>query len=518
MKKRLNMDIRKKIVMTSFIICLLSAINVKALAPLYISDKELSEYPIIVEAKWEKSPFITHNKYRKEQGLGKVVIRRETFTKLNIIRVIKGHLKPGKYKLFVGGGIDWHKDGKDVNSASSTKITGDVSDITKPNIWFLKSRQSWDEKDKTKYISIVNYREIQPLSLENFFTTVSSKNKDKKITELLKSNNFEVLYRTLRYICGGCFPWPYKPWIFYRPNKKGKVITTAASAVKKLIEKDKFQNLLPIALLVYEELKGKQSLKYIRTQLNNKNPDVRAIAITILARYKDEETIKRINQAVYGIKNGWIACKVIESLAKWGDRGIVPALISFLENGESAGFVGDDLFIPAIQSRKALLKITNNPFPFSVKLSIVAWNKVKKIEDPKKCQETLNQILPCLFFPLKAELIGTNHDAYIKLTNISKENITITKYPSHGTQNSEYGGGGFGVENSSAITSKNDFITIQPGELIKLKVKLADYFLRGTKNKRTMSIAFENNGEKFNKSAWIGSIQVKQGKDWKEKQ
>src|SRR5947208_2316874 len=109
-----------------------------AIAPPYITDEELARYPVIVVAKWEKVAFKPHHRYDGSKDGARVATAIESFTELNVLRVIKGDLKPGVQKVMIGWGIVWSKDGDRVSSGTSTEMPGDVKSITEPNIWFLK--------------------------------------------------------------------------------------------------------------------------------------------------------------------------------------------------------------------------------------------------------------------------------------------------------------------------------------------------------------------------------------------
>jgi hypothetical protein len=124
-----------------------------AIAPQFVSDEELAAYPIVVVGKWEKGPFKANHRY-EDRGEQKVITAIESFTALNVLRVIKGDVKPGVHMLKRGWGIAWAADGGWVTSGTSTELLGDVKNVTQPNIWFLQKARSWDESDKTEYLSV----------------------------------------------------------------------------------------------------------------------------------------------------------------------------------------------------------------------------------------------------------------------------------------------------------------------------------------------------------------------------
>ena len=478
-----------------------------AVMPIHIPDKELADSPIIVVARWEKAPFESHHKYREDEDLGKVIIKSEAHTKLKVIRVIKGDVKPGVHALMVGGCISWFKDGTYLNSATSTLIPGDVSDVTQPNIWFLKREKSWDEKDKTEYLSISYYRNIQPLILEEYFSLLGSKSPEQEVPRLLNSGEPEVVRRVLRFVRGHDVRW----------DKERKMLKDEADAVWRVIERKDLAGVRSLAVEAYAELKGKECVGHVRELLMDHDEAVRAAAVNVLALNKDEESIEKIFESVTGITDGYRCCGIIEKMRKWGDDRLVPSLISFLENGNYAGRVGDDLSIPAIKARSALREISGHVFPFAVKPSLNAWEKSQDINDLKKRKELLNKLVPCDAEPLKAELVGTSEKAHIRLTNTSKQITTVAKWPSHGSLRAPSGLWGCRVGPGKKIERKEDFMKLEPGQSSQLQIELRKGFLLAAPSTREMTIVFDNMGSKFGVNAWIGVIKVSYGKDWREK-
>src|SRR5260221_7067110 len=66
-----------------------------AIAPAFISDEELARYPMIVVATWDKASFRAHYRYSTNSDRGKVITSFESYTELNVLRVIKGTIQPG---------------------------------------------------------------------------------------------------------------------------------------------------------------------------------------------------------------------------------------------------------------------------------------------------------------------------------------------------------------------------------------------------------------------------------------
>ena len=148
--------------LTAFVVlALLATQDAWAIVPNYVSDDELAKYPVIVVAKWDKAPWVPHHKYQM-----KGIVQIESYTRLKILSVIQGKVEPGEVDLKMDWGITWQKDGTFVNSGTSTQLVGDVDDVTKPCLWFLKRTRSWDESRKEEYLTAGNYRAVQPLELK----------------------------------------------------------------------------------------------------------------------------------------------------------------------------------------------------------------------------------------------------------------------------------------------------------------------------------------------------------------
>jgi len=495
------------------------AVESPAKAPPYIGDRELAESPIIVVARWDKADFLSHHRYRADEGVGRVITKIEAFTTLEVLRSIKGDVKVGRHRLMVGGGIGWSQDGTYVSSATSTEIPGDVSDVTSTNIWFLTKQRSWDEKDKEEYLCIDNHREIQPLILEAYFEALRSKNPDRAVPQLLKSDNPEVIHRALRYVCGDQWPWPYDSEFTERylsPGKRGNPLPDEADRVAGVMTRAQLQDLRPMAAAVYAQLKGKTGGAVLAGLLADTDANVRGMAVALLVRQQDASAIDALMGAVNGITNGWMACKIIEAIQTWGDSRLAPMLIGFLQNGDSAGFSGDDLLIPAIKARQALEAMTGHVFPYDVAASSAAWKKVEGIKDVDERKRLLSSLLPCSSHPLTVEVVGSTRKAFLRVRNVSEVNVTVARRPSYGHQSCPGASYGCGLGDEAQVRGKEDFVTLQPGDNQQFSVDLKDGFLLADPASRKMTVVYDNNGSQFGVNAWIGTITVSFGSGWAE--
>ena len=154
--------------------------SAEAIAPGFLTDTELLQYPIIVIATWDKAAARDHARVN-----GNVLEEDEIFTELNVHRVIKGDIQLGKHTLVFNWGVNWKKDGTGLATYTSTDIPGDVNNVSEPNIWFLDRVRSWDDADKTVYLHLPHYRAIQPRILEEYFAALGSKDPQTAVPKFL---------------------------------------------------------------------------------------------------------------------------------------------------------------------------------------------------------------------------------------------------------------------------------------------------------------------------------------------
>jgi hypothetical protein len=481
------------------------------IAPRYLSDEELAQYPIIVVAQWNKADFKAHNRYEQREGMGKVRVAVEAFTELQVLRVIKGDVKPGTHKLKIGWGVSWSANGEYLSSGTSTDLPGDVNSVVEPNLWFLQRERSWDKHDDEAYLSINHYRSIQPLALEGYFGILRSRHPETAVPKLLASDDPEVVRRTLRYVCGGITPLLEQDAItdrYLEPSATGKLLKAQADAVKQVVERNGNQQARAMAVVAYWNLKGIGGLEFIRHLLRDASPSVRCAAIVLLARQRDEQSVQPIIKAAEGIHDGSESCSLIKALAEWADARLVPALIPFLRNGGDA-----DLSIPALKAKQALYSLTGHQFPFDVESSRRAWAAVQNMTNREERTRRLDELQPEDPFPLKADVVGNGStNATVRVTNKSRQEVVITRDP--GCIDQAWPGG---VAGGRAETKgRPDFVTLKPGDSISIPVTLCESSLLADPTTRKLTLAYTDNGSARGVNAWIGQVNAEFGADWRE--
>ena len=486
-----------------------------AMAPRMVTDEELARFPIIVVAKWEKAPFRSHTRERVNAD-GEVVVERwEHYTKLKILRKIKGaRFLPGEYDLKVDYGIAWNQEGKNLESGTSTQILGDVDDVTKPRIWFLKESRSWDPKDEKEYLSIGNFRGVQDLDLEKFYVAAGGENPGEKVAGLLGSEDRETVKRSLRFLCGARDPWPVGPseeepsW-FYDLQEKGTVFPTLAGKVQEMVTKNQHEDLESAFLAAYVKLAGdKMDATFLSHFLKNRKVNTRVVAACLLIREKKFAGLD-------GLKTQGgeadLLLRMIAEIRKQKDLRLVPLLIDQLESGESCGNIGDDYMIPALKAKTALFDLTGCVFPFDVESSRKAWEAAQD-ENRERRLEIISKLAPAVKDPFKAEVMGTPKASYLRLANVSDIPTTISSKPSFISQSAP----GMSSSASTGKVTGPKYQIIEPGGHLDFPIQINARLLLFPLEQRSIRVAFLDNGGKAGPRSWIGVVEAGFGKGWSE--
>lgn len=485
-----------------------------AIAPRHVSDQELAEHPIIVVAKWDKAPAKSHNQYRQHNRLGRVVIKSEVYTSLNVLEVVKGPIKPGNHELMIGWGITWQTDGTNLRTGTSTDILGDVDDVTKPCLWFLKRTRSWDKTRKSNYLTVSNYREIQPIALREFFIAMGTSDRATQVPKLLNSSNPSVVVRVIHYICGDDSPCQLGTHFIHRPadwKRDRAPLPTHAAAIKVLLARDD-PIVRGVAAWAYADLLGKRSLPAMAELLSHQDNYVRAVAVAALAKHDAIDAIPDIERVVGRIQ-GWPGREVVDVLAEWGDERVVPVLIRMLQTSAETDCPH---ITPALHAREALKQMVGYEFPFDVRRSLSAWQKVKLVRGKTTRNIRLAELLQHDPAPLRAEIIGDKSNPRVKITNVSANAVELSEYPDDFKQ--EYttkntAGSSFG----GVLMPSQGVITLQPGDSLLARVELLDGLLLAEPDDRKLSIEYYSNGRPLTGQTFVGEVRVVFGEEWKEK-
>jgi hypothetical protein len=323
--------------------------------------------------------------------------------------------------------------------------------------------------------------------------------------------------RGLRYTCDGIWPWPYD-------SDFTKFIRGSTPIAKKRVEyTDSLEGLLKradskadraLALVIYADLAGTRGLGLIRTLLRDDDPAVRVLAAGLLAKQRDTSSILEIVLAMDGRTNAWSTGRILDAIVTWGDERLVPALANYLEVAPTGYEMYGTNTVP-FMARQGLHRITGHWFPYDTQASLRAWRQAEQVAGFEKRKELLAKLLQSDPDPLSAEVLGDGSTNVVcKVTNKSKQDVPIAKFPKWGDQRWPGGLAGASTGGRDANT-KDDFITLKPGESTEFAVNLYSRFLLAEPHERQLTLHYTDTGRAWGINAWVGTLTAEFGTGWK---
>lgn len=476
-----------------------------------ISDEELVKQPIIVVAHWEIAPVIRAD---LDLGTPAKVGKRST---LIVTRVVAGDITPGNYEVVLGPSVYWSEEyPRDVTGTPFG--TDNTLDAGKPNLWFLK-RGHRIKGDTREYLYQDKFGGVRDARAEPYFRALRSTDPEGEVRKLLGSRDMEMVQLVLEWICNGEIPWPLfeddlpiRPFSPSGPAPKPRIENLAT--VEVLLNHSD-PELRRAAICILGKWRGKASLLHLRHSLTDPAPNVRTMAVVMLASLDDRESSEAIIAAVQGIDE--YASEVICALAVWKNLAVVPALIGYLED-DGEGMTGEGLNPRCLLARAALEQITGHKFPLDVDVATRIWRPASKLADAGRREAFLDRVLREEPVPLSAELVRDGDEFAVVVTNTSPRPVSLAKTPQsidlsydiklpNGSRN---GGIGGGFDEMAEIDGKESFVELAPGDSIRFSYKVEekeDFILAGPAS-RKLELSYQRNGHEYGLKAWVGTIKA----------
>lgn len=486
--------------------------------PPRVTDVDLAVMPVVVVGYWPKTKWVDRSNVVRN-----LCYDVEAQTKLVITKVIHGDLKPGTVDLLVKDYVAWEEDGSMINSATSSEQLGDVKDVSKPNIWFLKWDSSWQKNDQKTYLHIPSFRCVQPTNLKQFYEILRKPTRQSDVSPLFQSRNPLIIQRLLSYVSDEIPPWPEIS--SFIQNEDGDVLERygdwdTSKRVHALIP-----NILALAksngpsaitaLALFAEMTGEKALPELRTLLTNRDPNVSAVAAAWCVRLGDHESWEQICKALSRCKDSDTVNQAICVIQKSKRVEYVPTLIDFLEFTSKRNAFSEEART-TLTAQKALRALTRFTFPFDSNASSYAWNRVSSEESEARAnhlQELLGQwdnpfeatckVVPDTNNELKKSdpeaLVSATAWLVVTIKNKTDHPITIAELPRSIDQNSSRGSTSHGGQ-----ASAKRYVSVAAAKTYTFKVPFFDY----GKGFYSLSFGFFRNGRETGKKAWIGSIKT----------
>ncbi|MEM9411361.1 MAG: hypothetical protein AAGA30_09625, partial [Planctomycetota bacterium] len=436
-------------------------------------------------------------------------------TNLLIERVIKGELNVGEHPVMVGFAIGWSDDSPTVASYTSTEMIGDAN-ATDSNIWFLKRKASRVAGDRNEYLFLDSYRGVQPLTLERYFNALRSERVSESISQLLSSKNPELVVRSLRYICGDNHPSSLGTSRLVRGKMQPvrKPLVQHSGRVFELINTSKSSEVRRMACWAYADLQGEEATPKMSEMLEDKDPFVQAIAVTSILGHSDWQFFDKVQSTVGGIEDS-AGTQLVRFFSELKDARATRLLIAMLQTNCSDRYGW--LTPPGVLAQTVLRERTGFEFPFDVDLSLRAWDAIESADNELARSKLVKVYAEKFATPLVAELVGDKKLSKIRIKNISKKILTISRLPSSITIRTPrmLSSGSDLLQNNAAENRINE-ISLRPNESTEFQLRLDDdYFVHSQKD-RSIELDYTTEDRKLNLENWAGKLLVKVGGDWKE--
>lgn len=482
-----------------------------AIIPPSVTDRDLSQSPIIVIGYWPKAKFVSRNNVK-----GNVCYDLESTTKLIITKVIRGRLAVGSHTLLLKDWISWSKDGTMLNSASSSEMLGDVDDVSKPNIWFLTISKSWKKSDKTEYLHAFSYRCAQPRNLLAFYQTLAMPRRDSEVSKHLLSSDPIVVERSLEFVSDNFPAWPQNPdrqrytelyGISYEPNPLAKLhrVTQQLPTLLKIIHDSK-RPCRPTALGLYAEMVGTPAISELQRALKDRDANVRCTAAAWLVRFGQVKDHLGLHRAVRGYTDFDLGIELLYAMKKSGSMEYVPILIEHLQPVMTPKPDHRDWKELALESRTALKSITGFTFPLDAALSSRAWAQANSKPKDQMLQTLLGALgdwenpieITATFVRKLDRKKKSQYDffsyylVHLKIKNMTSHPIKLSSIPDGFTLSGRFGSASGGVGGKAQRV-----ITIDPGGTFETDVELFEA-IKGAR----LEFSYRN----AKNGAWIGDV------------
>ncbi|MDB5387508.1 MAG: hypothetical protein JWM11_3154 [Planctomycetaceae bacterium] len=448
-----------------------SATHAFGIPQLPTPDSELASADLVVLAKWDpKNSALTNAQ----------TISEVKETELIVTKVIFGQAKPGRLQIKLTRRI-WFRMNptkSDVWNCWDLEYENPI-DITKEQIWFLFRAPSIT----TESNALVCLDGIQSASLETYFKTLRCE--PGRLPDLLRSANPDVRSRTLTNLV------------------EQRVELTHTEISDCAFDSDPRVRL---TLARYFETHDSATVRNtLYRYLEDTELSVRAAAICILLRKRDEIDCAKLAKACSTITEPWKAIDVINVLDTWKKPELNCCYLAFLENDQIGEYSPGSLIptTPAVASRARLASRTGLWLPLNRNMAARIFDQHRNGLLPSSSDKN-GKFNPERMLLGNATITQTGI-LTVRVRNCTDNDLTIPRLPSTiilSDQEDSF------IANEHVLTRNelkaSDFQTIKAGNTLEFNFVFEQY----NGNPKQVDLVYLWKGADFGFSAWQGTVRL----------
>jgi hypothetical protein len=483
-------------------VAVLTAALAEGITPRTYTDDELAQFPQVVVAYWPGGP-AKPQVGNADKGSEQTIV---------VTQVLGGTIRRGRVRVMCGNWIDW--SGKRDQGFFDGAPLPPVHNFHRLNVWFLKGG-----KGGQPYLLESIYC-VQPLNLVPLYRALRPADRNERVGSCLESRDPEVVSRALTFVDGDKDPWPLENGLSrLESTEEGKPLAGQMGRVRD-VALGRLSGCRAEAAAVYAKGMQGSSVGVLRRLLDDRDPQVQAVAAAWLVRLDDTREVSKIAAVLGKIEDSGVACQTAQAAGRSRDTAYVPALIQLLDNHMLWFMLGTDLHVPSSDAQKALRSLTGVVFPFDVAASDNAWRAVEGLDLASRA-EKLKAILgdwdeplvaTYLLLPGKAKFYKGMDGRMLQVTvrNRTDHPVVVENRPASfdcSVDNGEFGG--------SVREPGNDqptrLVSLAAGGAIRFKMVVEAEPL-WEKTKPVIQLEYTDEDLKFNRSHWVGIVAARSGR------
>ncbi len=341
---------------------------------------------------------------------------------LVVSETLKGSLKDKQVAIIINygldplvGGVSLRPDNRTHPRPASSSVPPDridimdtggnvgglvLANVQNENLWFLRhlggdlgrvqGKGGW---------GILDPEDVQPLKLKDYFESLLSNDKEKKIDRLLTGPDEAICLRTLRYLSAR-----------HRPSDAERITKLFATGNEK-VQTAAAESLAEVADI--------SAIPTFRELLKNPHSGVRLAACNFLCRFHDVQSIVTIGKLLPEF-DPMQRARLIANLPRMESREVIDLLLDQLDENLDPKLSPMSVYYASSQAAKALRDLTGIEFPLDAAQARRRWDEFKALHDEVLLRRALLEDIESLTSPRDSD---ARWDAYKSLGRLANQHF-----------------------------------------------------------------------------------------------